>query len=566
MIEWLTDTLVMTGALMALILLVRRPVSRWFGPAAAYALWALPVLRLVLPPLALPRGLFARPEIAAEPVAATHQAIPAAVQAIHPLAATDNVPAMSAGEIDPGILSQIPWFQLAVAIWLIGAAVFLVQRFRNYRLMRAELLTDAHQVAHAGDIRIVETPMAASPLAFGVRNKVVALPQGFLATVDSESSDFAIAHELEHHAGNDLLALIVLQPLFALHWFNPLGWAAWRALRADQEAACDARVMAGRDRATRARYGRVIASFAAGPRLTLAAPIAGALAGEKPIIQRLKALATAEISPGRRVMARSLFAFAVISVPCTATVTYAAMEERDGAEASDVPQVPEVPSVPAPAAPSASLQYGSEDGEVPPPAPAPEAPQAPEVSEAVAVSDGSWMPAPPVPPVPPVPLSRGSVPPAPPIPPAPPRSLERDRQAADRQAARADYRAAMANALRNVPKVEQSTTADGKIQTIRIVHKGEDGRREIRQTISIDSTCPADRQQSASRNRGGSSTHICTGVPLQAMNASLRGISTARASIASNRSLSSRVRSEILAELDGEMADVRAEMADQSDR
>jgi beta-lactamase regulating signal transducer with metallopeptidase domain len=561
MIEWLTDTLVMTGALMALILLVRRPVSRWFGPAAAYALWALPVLRLVLPPLALPRGLFARPEIAAEPLAAAHQAIPAASEVIHPLGAAENVPAVSGGEIDPGILSQIPWFQLAVAIWLIGAGVFLVQRFRNYRLMRAELLTDAHQVAHAGDIRIVETPMAASPLAFGVRNKVVALPQGFLATVDSESSDFAIAHELEHHAGNDLLALIVLQPLFALHWFNPLGWAAWRALRADQEAACDARVMAGRDRETRARYGRVIASFAAGTRLTLAAPIAGALAGEKPIIQRLKALATAEISPGRRVMARSLFAFAVISVPCTATVTYAAMDERGGAEASDVPPVP------VPAAPSASLQYGGDDFEVPSPPQAPEAPQIPEVPEAVAVSDAPWVsaavPPPPAAPVPPAPLGR--VPPAPPVPPEPPQFLERDRQAADRQAARADYRAVMANALRSVPKVEQSTTADGKIQTIRIVQKGEGGRREIRQSITIDSTCPADRQRSASRNREGSATHVCTGAPLQAANAALRGISTARASIARNQSMSSSLRSEILAELDSELADVRAEMANETD-
>ena len=51
----LVHTLVWTGVLIALVLLVRRPVARWCGPQVAYALWALPMLRLVLPlPLALP--------------------------------------------------------------------------------------------------------------------------------------------------------------------------------------------------------------------------------------------------------------------------------------------------------------------------------------------------------------------------------------------------------------------------------------------------------------------------------------------------------------------------------
>ena len=56
MTEWLIDTLVMTGALMALVLLLRRPVARCFGAQAAYALWLLPALRFVMPPLALPRS------------------------------------------------------------------------------------------------------------------------------------------------------------------------------------------------------------------------------------------------------------------------------------------------------------------------------------------------------------------------------------------------------------------------------------------------------------------------------------------------------------------------------
>lgn len=54
MMDWLTDTFIWTAALIMLVLLIRRPVARHFGPQAAYALWALPLIRLVLPPLTLP--------------------------------------------------------------------------------------------------------------------------------------------------------------------------------------------------------------------------------------------------------------------------------------------------------------------------------------------------------------------------------------------------------------------------------------------------------------------------------------------------------------------------------
>ena len=42
------------SAAVALVLLLRRPVARHFGPEAAYALWAVPAARLILPPLTLP--------------------------------------------------------------------------------------------------------------------------------------------------------------------------------------------------------------------------------------------------------------------------------------------------------------------------------------------------------------------------------------------------------------------------------------------------------------------------------------------------------------------------------
>ena len=65
MTAWLIETLVWTAVLIAAVLFVRRPVARWFGPQVAYALWALPVLRLILPPIELPAWM--APVQASEP-------------------------------------------------------------------------------------------------------------------------------------------------------------------------------------------------------------------------------------------------------------------------------------------------------------------------------------------------------------------------------------------------------------------------------------------------------------------------------------------------------------------
>ena len=54
LLAWALDTFAYTGVLIALVLVARRPVARHFGPQLAYALWLLPLLRLVLPPITLP--------------------------------------------------------------------------------------------------------------------------------------------------------------------------------------------------------------------------------------------------------------------------------------------------------------------------------------------------------------------------------------------------------------------------------------------------------------------------------------------------------------------------------
>jgi beta-lactamase regulating signal transducer with metallopeptidase domain len=365
MISWLTDTFAYTGLLIAAVLLLRLPVARHFGPQTAYALWALPLLRFAMPPIVLPASL--APEPAAMPVAIM---LPA--EAVR--AAAESVPAAAAAP--DGV--SLPWAAIALAVWIAGAAVFLAWRCWSYFEMREELLAGSRPVGEAGGVRLVETAAVDAPVAFGVGDKVVALPVEFMALEDRAARDLAIEHELAHHHGRDLLANMLAQPLLALHWFNPLAWLGWRAMRRDQEAACDARVIGLRSPAERARYGEVIASFAAGRRLALAAPMACPILGEKSIIHRLRSLAMSDVSPRRRIAGRALLAGAVLALPLTASVSYAVAPPPAPPALSALPAPPAPPASPAPPAP--------------PKAPAPSAlpaPPAPPAPPAAPSADGN---------------------------------------------------------------------------------------------------------------------------------------------------------------------------------
>ena len=358
--SWLLETLAWTAALIALVLILRRPVARHFGPKAAYALWLLPFLRLLLPPIVLPAWLVKAPvepavESTSEPVTEISYVIVEQAAALDGMATTQVAS------------STFPWAAALLALWLAGTAMFLWARFSGYHRTRRLLLEAAVPVGEAGKVRLVETAETTAPIAFGVLDKVVALPPGFMARPDRASRDLALAHELAHHRGHDLLANFAAQLLFALHWFNPLAYVGWQAMRRDQEAACDARVVECADRATRAAYGQVIASFAAGPKLTLAAPMACPVLGDKSIIHRLRSLTMNDITPRRRLAGRALLAAGLLALPLTASVSYA-----ESVVAPEAPPAPEAPVAPAPPAPPAAPA----SPDAPPVPPAPPAPPA----------------------------------------------------------------------------------------------------------------------------------------------------------------------------------------------
>ena len=360
---FLLDTLVWTGVLIGVALLLRRPVAKYLGAGAAYALWFLPLIRMLFPPVTLPAWM--RPDLSgggdagSEVIAADLAFAPSAESGF---SYSEFVSPAGTAPLDTPIDLLTP----LVIVWLVGAAIFMGRRFWLYGELRRELLEDARPVGEVGPIRLIETTAISGPMAFGVFDKVVALPDGFMASRERQVRDLAIAHELAHHRGHDILVNVLVQPLFAIHWFNPLGWMGWSAMRRDQEAACDARVVASRSREERAAYAAIIADFARRPQIAphpaLAAPMACHVLGDKSIIHRLRSLPMTDHSRRRRFAVRGAVAAAVFALPMTASIGYAegiaahvpgepfALQTPVAPlspltpEAPDAPQAPEPPS------------------------------------------------------------------------------------------------------------------------------------------------------------------------------------------------------------------------------
>ncbi len=301
MTEWLSDTLLATSALLLLVLLIRTPVARYFGAGTAYFLWALPAARLFMPTLTKEIRLPTTPADVGAIDGAADAALTAAVD--------------TGGYVASG--PAIDWTVAAVTLWLGGAVLLFIVQMYRYAAMREELLSDACDIDNIDGIRIIQTDRIPGPLAFGLFKRYVAVPREFTRTFSPRERELALAHELAHHRGGDLFANMAAFLFLCLMWFNPLAWMAWSAFRFDQEAACDARVVAGADASTRQSYGRALARTA-----TEGLPaFAMALNNPKTIIQRLRRLMMNETSKGRRLSGKlAILAATAVALPMTATV------------------------------------------------------------------------------------------------------------------------------------------------------------------------------------------------------------------------------------------------------
>jgi beta-lactamase regulating signal transducer with metallopeptidase domain len=346
----IAQNLLASSLLMLVVLAVRAPVARRFGAQTAYALWLLPALRLVLPPLPaglslLPAGLSPLGRMAAAQASQTPAG--GAGMALVPADAASALAAPAAA---------LPWAALLFGLWLAGALLWAAWQVWRYHLFLTAALADAELLARYGNVDVLVSAAVAGPLATGIRRRRIFLPIDFGDRYAAGERRLALLHEGAHHDRGDILANLAGLAVLAVHWWNPVAHAAWRAFRADQELACDATVLAGADGEMRHSYGSAILKSACARTPTAAC----AMTSKTQLKERLKMMKHHDIAPARR---RLGIAFGAMVVAGGLALSAAAAPPAD-------PAAPAAPAVPVPATPPAPAA-------APSPAVPPDAPSAP---------------------------------------------------------------------------------------------------------------------------------------------------------------------------------------------
>jgi beta-lactamase regulating signal transducer with metallopeptidase domain len=329
--DWLLGTLVATSGLIVLVLLIREPVRRAFGSRVAYGLWLIPVARLMMPTL----------------TQTVERSVPQST-AVQPFSASVTVEPMllaATATADPSLIDQFGgWTTILLTVWAGVALGLFLNRMAAFRRDRSMILSEGVEIARIGSIRLVRSHQVNGPLAFGIFDRVIAVPADFDRLYAPHERRLALDHELAHHRSGDLIANLFAFVLLCLQWFNPLAWVAHAAFRFDQEAACDARVLDKVHGHDRADYGRAIAKAASGRALLFAS----ALDRRNTLHRRLKSMFH-NPTTGRRLTGRVIvLATIAVALPLTAT---RAIEYVD----IEVPSAPPAPLAPvAPVAPAAS--------------------------------------------------------------------------------------------------------------------------------------------------------------------------------------------------------------------
>lgn len=208
-----------SSAALLLIFILRQPLRALAGVRTAYALW------LLVPTLAVASLLPAPPSQIMMRTFVLPSQLGAALE-------------VEGGAPESGRTGN---FTIAFAIWALGAAAMslvVVRRQRAFSRSLEPLAPDASGLHHSAAID--------APLLTGLWNPKIVVPADFEIRYSPEERELVVEHERVHARRGDVAVNAFATLCLCVFWFNPLVYRALAWLRADQELACDALVLACR--------------------------------------------------------------------------------------------------------------------------------------------------------------------------------------------------------------------------------------------------------------------------------------------------------------------------------
>ncbi len=276
-----------TAAYASAILIVLRLILRKRAPRQVFCLLWLVVFARLLIPVSLESPLSIVPEARpaqgqlylpqqdagqqpANPVAPTAP-VQNPGQAANPVISNPNPPALTLPGDEapaaplPEAPAPFPWRAVITGVWLAGGAAMGSYGLISYLRLRRRLF---------GAIRAKdgawEHPAVDSPFILGMLRPRIYLPAGLAGP----ARGFILCHERAHLRRLDHIVKPVCWAALALHWFNPLVWAAYVLMSRDIEAACDEAVVRQLGPQVKADYSYTLLALATGRRLPAPSPLA----------------------------------------------------------------------------------------------------------------------------------------------------------------------------------------------------------------------------------------------------------------------------------------------------
>ena len=154
---------------------------------------------------------------------------------------------------------------IATYVWMIGVLVMAIYSIVSYVRLRRKLsvvvpLRD--NIFIADDIK--------SPFVVGLFRPKIYLP----CNLGDKEQEYIILHEQHHIKRLDHVMKALAFLALAIHWFNPLVWAAFVLASKDMEMSCDEAVIRKVDGDVRADYSASLLTLATGRRIIASTPLA----------------------------------------------------------------------------------------------------------------------------------------------------------------------------------------------------------------------------------------------------------------------------------------------------
>ena len=275
MMELLISWCVTSSILLAVFLLLRGTVFRTLSPRVRYALWGVVLLRLLvpfqIPSLSLPASAAdLTPELS---TISERPIFPNTilVRPINPSVSLDEEDQAdlphSASTIESNLSEYYhfggPTLSDGVqVVWAAGAGgVLLAVLAANLRFAQ-KLRRGRRPLPTAGcPLPVYEAEELSSPCLCGVLRPAVYLTPE--AAEDGTVRTHVLSHELTHFRHRDHIWSLLRCLALALHWYNPLVWAAVVLSKRDGELSCDEGTIRQLGEGERIPYGRTLIGLVA---------------------------------------------------------------------------------------------------------------------------------------------------------------------------------------------------------------------------------------------------------------------------------------------------------------